>query len=261
MNKPVAKVYISACSRRNPEWDMFTSLNAAIQFAALNGKIFSAIMPRVGGTLICRERQRAFREFLKSDFDYLLTLDDDVALPQDSIIKLVHANRDIIGGNYRLKDYKAGRIANRLKRPSLWSMILKSGIVSEAIYVSSGCMLISRRAAEQIRDAYDESLWYTENISNERTWAVYQPFIHTYSNGVREYLSEDWAFCLRASNIGIKLYVHGGVKCGHWGLHKFDFYYPKNFIDKVSENYDQSRNYGMIEKDEIDQEVIEEQTI
>ena len=38
-----------------------------------------------------------------------------------------------------------------------------------------------------------------------------------------EYLSEDWAFCQRAMDMGHKIYMHSGVQCGHWGLFNYKF--------------------------------------
>ena len=77
-------------------------------------------------------------------------------------------------------------------------------------------------------------LVYTENISKEPRFALYQPYIFTHPTGFREYLSEDWAFCQRAKDIGIPIYVHGGVQCSHWGLVNFDFQYPENLISKLT---------------------------
>ena len=254
-----AIVRISACSRRNPEWEMFTALTNA-QIYAAEREIYSIVDTRVGGSLICRERNRAIRDFIKDDHaTHLFTIDDDVSLPQDAIVKLVEAQKPIIGGLYRLKDHKGARLSSRIERPSMWPMIIKAGLVSDAKYVAGGCCMITKSAAITMANAYDESLSYTENLSQEKTWALYQPYIHTHKSGFREYLSEDWAFCQRASDIGIQSSIHGGVLCGHWGLHRFDFYYPKKFVDLLGEQFSESD--GKITEDDVDPEVLEEHTI
>ena len=255
-----ASVYISVCSRRNPEWEMYTSLQRAIYFAQRYG-INTQLVPRVGGTLICRERQRAFGDFLKSESTHLLTLDDDIVLPEDAIVRLVGANKDIIGGVYRLKDMSAARVAIRIPKTRMWPFILKANIVSEADYLSSGCMLISRAAAVKMVSAYDEDLWYSENVSMERLCALYQPYIHTHKSDMREYLSEDWAFCQRARNIGLGLHVHGGVKCGHWGLYNFDFYFPEKFVMDLGKWDDVREGEGKYKLTDADHETMEETTI
>ena len=262
--KPVlAKVIINVASRRNPEWEMYTALQNAAQYSLHKSQIESVVIPSVGGTLICRQRNRALRDFLqdKEGASHFLTIDDDVVLPLDAITKLVTANKQIVGGVYRLKDMDAGRTAVRISKPSLWPVILKSGIVSEAKYLSSGCLMITRQTAELLVNHYDEELWYTENNTGDRTWALYQPYVITHKSGVREYLSEDWAFCQRASDIGIQNFVHGGVKCGHWGLYRFDFYYPERFMTACGEQFDSNRNFGKFDKSEIDPEVIEDNSI
>ena len=46
----------------------------------------------------------------------------------------------------------------------------------------------------------------------------YLPYIYK-----DEYLSEDWALCQRAEDLGFEIWAHGGVRCAHWGLIKYDF--------------------------------------
>lgn len=247
-----ALVFVNVCSRRNPEWDMYISLHNAMSHAAQKG-VYCQLVPSIGGTLICRERNRATREFMKTQFTHLLTLDDDVALQEDAIVKLVSANKPIIGGTYRLKDMSAARCANRIKNTHLWPMILKGGIIHEAIYISSGCMLVQRHVLQDMMNKYQD-LKYEENISGDDTYALYQPFIYQHESGIREYLSEDWAFCERARKVGWQSYVHGGVKCGHWGLYKFDFYFPKDFIDRLPRSYD----LNVLDKIELEDKDLEE---
>ena len=255
-----ANVYISCCSRRNPEWDMYTSLQNAMEFAR-GARIDSTLFPRVGGTLICRERNRVARDFLiDGQHTHLLTIDDDVTLPKDAIVKLVSSGKSVIGGIYRLKDMSGGRVAVRIPSPQLWPMILKGGIISEATYLSSGCMMVTNSFLEAMVRHYPDTA-YNENLSHTPTWALYQPYIHVRKSGLREYLSEDWAFCQRVRDMNTQLYVHGGVKCGHWGLMKYDFYYPERFIDACGDIHDSEKNSGMFSSAEVDMETLEEGTI
>jgi len=210
-------VFISCCTRSKVEWGTSLSISSAMQ-KLREAKISSVLAPRVGESLICRARQNDIIKFLKSGADWLFSVDDDIQLQDDGILKLIEADKDIIAGFYRLKDIDKAQTAIRLDRHGQdCGEILKAEIVAPAIYVSTGCMLIKRSVIEAMIKHYPD-LEYTRNLAQDDAWALYMPYIHK-----REYLSEDWAFCQRAVDAGFEIWCHGGVKCGHWGKIKYDF--------------------------------------
>ena len=95
--------------------------------------------------------------------------------------------------------------------------VMKKGLLAPAIYVSTGCMMIRRNVVEGMIEKYPE-LHYKRNVTGDRAWALYQPFIYK-----EEYLSEDWAYCQRAKDAGFEVWVHGGVKCGHMKKKLYQF--------------------------------------
>jgi len=214
--KKIKKVYISACSRRAPEWGMIICLQKAMQHAASKG-ITCTMSPRVGESLICRARQNSLVAFMDTDCDYLLTVDDDVELPKNAISKLVEDDKDIVGGFYRLRQDDKAVTAVRIPGKPDFPEIFKKNLLTLAIYVSTGAKLVKRKIIETMIAAYPD-LHYTQNRTNKPAWALYQPYIYK-----DEYLSEDWAFCQRAKDIGFEVWADGSVRCGHWGLIKYDF--------------------------------------
>jgi len=201
---------------------MFTSFQVAASNATQAG-IMPMLAPHVGDSLVSRARNNVISHFLKTDADYLFTVDDDIGIPHDSIIKLIEADKDIIGGFYRLKqdpkpdengEFKlVDHIAFRGKEP----FNLNSNTPVEVKYISNGCVMHKRSFIESMVSLYPE-LYYKENQTGEDRWALYQPYV--YNN---EYLSEDWAFCQRAMDKGFKMYMHTGVLCSHWGLKNYSF--------------------------------------
>jgi hypothetical protein len=212
----IKKVYISICSRRAPEWGMIIKIQQAMQYAAGFG-ITCTLSPRVGESLICRARQNSLIAFMDTDCDYLLTIDDDVETPEHAIVKLIQDNKDIVGGFYRLKQDDRAVTAVRIPGKPDFPEILKKKLLTPAVYVSTGMMLVKRRVIEAMTAAYP-SLHYTQNRTGKPAWALYQPYIHH-----DEYLSEDWAFCQRAKDVGFEVWADGAVRCGHWGLIKYTF--------------------------------------
>jgi len=231
MDLTKVKVFVNVSSRRSPEWGMYINITNAMRYASQRGLAIEFNVT-LGETLICRSRNRALSKFLESDCTHMLTIDDDVELPESAFVDLLMAGKDLIGGVYRLKDPKAAQVAVRIPNKANWPFILKTGVVSAAHYLSSGCMMFTREMLLKMIEHYQD-LCYHENLTNEPRWALYQPYIYTHTSGVREYLSEDWAFCQRAAEIGFPAFVHGKVQCGHWGLVKFDFQYPENFMEKL----------------------------
>lgn len=119
-------------------------LQEAMQVARSDG-ISCMLSPRVGESLICRARNNTAYNFYKRKFDYLFTVDDDIELPMDAITKLVKADKDIIGGFYRLKDKRKARTAVRLLKGSVnFDKIFSEDLTVEVKYLSTGCMMVKR---------------------------------------------------------------------------------------------------------------------
>ena len=220
INKKPKKVFISCCSRSKPEWPMALSIQDAMRYAGRKG-ITTTFRPRIGESLICRARQNDLTVFMQRDFDFLFSVDDDVVLPQEAISRLVAADKDIIAGVYRLKEEEPHTAIRISKNGPTWPEVLRKGLVTPAIYVSTGCFLVKRKVVETMIEKYPE-LGYRRNVHNDRCWAFYQPFVYR-----DEYLSEDWAFCQRARDIGFEVWVDGSVRCGHWGKKLYRFPDPE----------------------------------
>ena len=207
-----AKVYIGIPSRNDGSWGMFQSLISNIVFLAQN-KIVALIEPHVGDSLICRARQEMTWKFLQTDCTHFMQLDDDIQLPTDGILKLIQADKDMIGGVYRIKN-NSGKIASKELEEIDYTKI---NVVK---YLSAGCFLQKREAVERMWKKYKELEYdigcdYSDNRG--KRIALYMPMLHG-----EDYLSEDWAYCQRATDIGFKMYLHTGVLCGHWGLHNYE---------------------------------------
>lgn len=207
------RVMVSCCSHR-PEYSSILSSLKMMDHADSKG-IECELHPRLDEALICRARQRALGDFWYGGYDYLMTVDDDILFPEDTIVELVKADKDIIGGVYRLKTAAHMGIAQRILGAQDWRPTVEAGEIVPADYVATGCMLVKRQVVADMIDQLP-ALEYRENLTQQPLWAFYQPFV--YFNGeFSEYLSEDWAFCERAKMVGSEVWLHGGVHCKHWG--------------------------------------------
>lgn len=207
-------IYISICSMRGTKYTTWARVSDMMDWSASQG-IRMEVKAREAESLICRARQRSLADFYyQPEFTHLMTLDDDIIIQPDALIKMLNADKSVVGGFYRLKTHEYMGVAQRPKGRK-WVSVLKEQKLVEADYVSTGCMLTKREVITDMINAYPE-LEYEENLTGTKLWAFYMPFI--FDNGdFREYLSEDWAFCQRARDIGHSVWVHGGIQCGHWG--------------------------------------------
>lgn len=219
IGKGIKRVYISCPSNRTPEWAMILSLQGAMADAARHGItcVFPQGHPAIGDSLISRARNNALVPFRQKRCDYLFTMDDDVDIPINTIWKLVEDDKDIVAGAYRFKVPEPGMAVRLPASGPNWADVLKNNLVTSAIYVSTGCMLVKRETVEGMVEKFPE-LTYRRNITGDECWALYMPCLEK-----GEYLSEDWAFCRRAKEAGFEVWVDGGIKCGHWGKHRYGF--------------------------------------
>jgi len=191
-------VFVTVCSRNTGYWHMFTSFQVAAAHLGENLGMRCRLHPHIGDSLISRARCIMLHRFLESDCDYLFTLDDDIELKPDAMTKLIQADRDIVGGIYRLKRKEvrtnpyAIRFLNENKTMASLQKLFNAFETNHLIDVTS------------------------KHWNPKWRLALYMPYI--YNN---EYLSEDWAFCQRAIDKGHKIWLHGGVQCVHWGLYPY----------------------------------------
>ena len=78
--------------------------------------------------------------------------------------------------------------------------------------------MIRADALLKMIDAYPDLMYdvpESTNIGADRTWSLWCPFV--FKDTKRTFfLSEDWAFCQRARQIGIPIYADIRFKLWHW---------------------------------------------
>lgn len=200
---------------RQPELRTIESLQQTI--AASDCKV--GFYWRIGDGLISRVRNDLGRLFIeKKEYDYLMWIDDDIVwTPKDKLIDLlISRNKDIVGGVYPVRDgscrpaIRTLELQKRFDKKKFDKQIVKvpKNKVFEIEYLSTGFMLITRKCVE---DVYKKHPY---------------PFQPYFPKG--EYLSEDWAFCHRAKDLGYTVWADTTFELGHIG----------NYIYKLKkENY------------------------
>lgn len=202
---------------------------------------------RVGDdALISRSRSRAASLFLASDNDVLFMLDHDVSFQKGAIMATCAAAleaKGIVAGLYSKRAFGAGS-ASRFERDNV-EFNPGEAVLHPASAVATGFVAIPRESLEQMKASLlvseatrgsisdqvqplvDPDHRLTECIGLSKIEApfidFFRPFVNesTVAPGKMEYLSEDWAFSVRAKLAGVPLFIYERPILVHRGNYGF----------------------------------------
>lgn len=177
-----------------------------------------------GDALIERSRARVATEFLlNTNDDILIFLDDDILIAPKDVQKLAlvckEKDLDILGAAYVTKDednpaFTFRTLANEEDIP-----FGTNGGLNEIRMQATGCIAIQRRVFQEMVERGDAVLCNNQNLQ-------FYPFFTPMTRMIDRhpvYLSEDWAFCERARELGFKVWLDTTIKVGHIGPKVYDW--------------------------------------
>ncbi len=144
---------------------------------------------------LAEARNALRKKALEGNYDFFLSLEQDVIPPENAIKKLISHNKDIVTGNYLVPK----RINNKvfpvspvlIKRNGKFITadrgVLDSENLAEIEACGLGCVLISRKVLEKIKFRHEE---------NSRTW-------------------DDMFFSKDARQAGFQIFLDPTIKCRH----------------------------------------------
>jgi len=161
----------------------------------------------------------SYKKFLETDCTHFFNVDADIFFFYNVISPidiLVERDKDIVGGIYVYKKepvqptHRPLDLQEIYERTGEFPKDYKFNIpdeIHEVKWLSGGCMLIKREVIEKLIEKYQ-----VPNL----------PMIYK-----KEYLSEDFSFCFRASELGYKIYADPTISIGHAGFYPYsikDYY-------------------------------------
>ncbi len=205
-------------------------------------------------SLIPRARNNLLAKAMSNPkMTHVLYIDTDITWKPVDIIRLLLSDKRIVGGVYPLKKIEW----DRLKQPNIvdsWTSkkdrheILKNtsdqvlienhmlnyninrlttgnievkNNLIEIKHLATGFMMLQRKMVECMQKAFP-STKYTDDVNflkpheNEQAYALFDCAVVD-----EKYLSEDWLFCQRWSNMGGQIYADISIDLMHTGLHDF----------------------------------------
>ena len=216
-------------------------------------------------SLISRARNNLVAKAMNDpNMTHMFFIDNDITWDPFDIIKLLIADKPIVGGIYPLKAYNFKRIVPTEQNPnpvqriidtknasqlnmvddvdSIQMSLLRYNVnyisnkikidknLTQVKHIATGFMMIQRDVIEKMSIAYS-STKYTDDVQflipeeNKFAYALFDC-------GVVDdhYLSEDWMFCSRWSNLGGELWIDVTINLTHTGIHDFAGCYMSSLV-------------------------------
>ena len=139
-------------------------------------------------------------------YDYIMWIDSDMVFTPEHFQKLLSRDKDIVSGIYLMADkeripaitdwnrkfFKENGTFNFLKPADL-----KGDDLVEVVYIGMGFMLVRKGVYESI------------------PYPWFDPQKFDFGDSIIDFASEDVSFCLKARQIGHKIYIDPTVMVGH----------------------------------------------
>lgn len=211
-------------------------------------KVQASVYPITFDSLVNRARNAATACFMSDpDHSHMLFIDSDIEFNVNDIIRMIQANKDVIGIGYAQKWLDKNKIEHVLKNypdEKNWMELCTNASVhlknekdmsiqqiKEVDYCTTGCLLIKRKVIQDMMDKYPERKYKNDvdgYMSCNQDY-FYNLFSVEINPETKRYESEDYGFCRLWKQIGGKIEVILDASLNHWGW----FSYPNNMYRQL----------------------------
>ena len=200
-------------------------------------------------SLITRARNYCVDEFLRSDCSHMMFIDSDIGFDPRDIVAMMalqsdESDYDVLAGPYPKKTISWEKIKLAVDKgvadddPNVLEKFVgdyvfnpKSGNgtirIDEPVEVSevgTGFMMTRRSTFEKFRDAYPQYHYKPDHVRTEHfdgTREIMQYFQAEIDPESKRYLSEDYWFCQKLTQVGGKIWYCPWMKLTHAGSYLF----------------------------------------
>ena len=161
------------------------------------------------GSLLCQERNRLIKAFLKSPCTHILCIDSDIAWMPEIVIQMLQADKDFLAACY------SARSENVFLFKPLYNedkSLKTNGKFIEMRNIPSGFMLIKRHVIEKIIEDTPED----KIIPSDKTLEPFHCIFETKKID-NEFWGEDFIFCDKVRASGFDILVDPTIVLDHDG--------------------------------------------
>ena len=156
-------------------------------------------------------RNAMVREFIATDCDDMVFIDEDVGFVGEDLLKLVTVDRDFVAGVYPCKQDEESYPVRAVPGVDLWGD--SDGCV-EVEGVPTGFLRMSRKCIQRMMSEFGDRRFYGRGQEDSGKPHVIL-FERTYEDGVR--YSGDYAFCKKWRSLGLPIYCIPEMRFTHTG--------------------------------------------
>jgi hypothetical protein len=166
-----------------------------------------------GDSYVDRARNTICARFLESDCTHLFLLDSDEQWNPEPIVKMLEADKEVLGGAYPTKNNWENYSSISLTQPPT----IENGLVKASV-VSAGFMMIKREALEKFEAHYPDLSYIDQSADPpDNKTRIYIAFFECFRQaGLRH--GEDYTFCNRWRAMGGELWIYPDIDFGHFGV-------------------------------------------
>lgn len=201
-------------------------------------------------SLITRARNYCVDEFMRSDAEHLMFIDSDIGFNPHDVIAMMalqtneEEKYDIIGGPYPKKCISWEKIKMAVDKgiadedPNVLEKFVgdyvfnpKSGQGSiqisepcEVLEIGTGFMMVSKNAMKKFIAGYPQYMYRPDHVRTEAfdgTREIHMSFQAEIDPKSKRYLSEDYWFCQKAQEVGLRTWFCPWMKMQHVGTYIF----------------------------------------
>jgi hypothetical protein len=191
-------------------WMVSTSYTQSLMATvALLGQHGMAVLTNymLGCAMISFARAIQTQDFLDSGAEHLLFIDSDLEWDPLGALALVTSPHDFIGGVYPAKTAGMSMMfqTRNIRESGSQNLIETDGI-------PGGFFRITRKAVLAMKEAYPEMQC---NYKGREIYLLFETII---TDGDRQALGEDYAFCERWRRMGNKIFIYPDITFSHFGM-------------------------------------------
>lgn len=180
------------------------------------------IRAHTGDSFVQRTRNLLIGEFLETQCDNMIFIDDDIAWEDGALLKLLNHPVDVVGATYRVKDDNAIRYPIReldyknIHRPALEFMRNPETGLCEVDALPGGFLRISRAAIERAVEARKDT-WFRD-MGTTAYELCHVRLLPTRTG----YEGEDYSLCRTLRDTGSKVWLDPHIRMMHVGEKVFE---------------------------------------
>jgi len=170
----------------------------------------------VNESLITRGRNNLMAKMMTNkSATHFMFIDADISFDPNSIFHMLAADKEIISGAYPKKAYPIAYNINLKQHTKI------QGPLYTVDTAATGFLMFKREVYEKLIEAHPNTK-YVDDVGLGKQFEPYMYAIFDcYIDEQGHYLSEDWAFCRRASKLGYDIWCDSRVLLDHTGTHTF----------------------------------------